>query len=184
MADLRTSFVTLEDSSTQAGLPLHKMLEGDAVASKNGHPAFVAKVTGTNVSAYLKVNPSTGALLVDNNAAVECHTANGELAAGSATIVAVTNAEIVLSVDTHYQEIGFIVSSRRDSLFQIIWLNDVTETILGEVVVGSGAYTVSSQLHCLSFTTGATGDQKIYVKAKNFEALSSLRASITVEEVL
>lgn len=184
MAEPRTSFIILEDSVSQAGLPLHKMLEGDAVAAKNGHPAFVAKVSGSNVSAYLKVNPSTGALLVDNDAATTCLKAKGELVAGSATIVAVTGAEIVLTTDTDYQEIGFIVSCRRDSLFQIIQLDDVTETILGEIIVGSGAYTISDQLHCLSFTTGSTGVQKLLIKAKNFEALSDLRASITVEQVL
>lgn len=182
MADPRTSFVTLEDAASAVGLPLHKALEGDAYAGKNAHGAFVAK-SGPNF-VYLKTNTSTGALLVDNGADTTCLKAKGEFAAGSLTLVEVTNAEIVLTVSTVYQEVGFLVSCRRDALFQVIWLDDVTENVLGEIVVGSGAYSLSNQLHCLSFTTGGTGDQKLYLKAKNFETLSSLRGSLTVEQVL
>jgi hypothetical protein len=42
-ADVRTSFPTLEDSSTQAGLPIHKALEGDSSTNKNAHGVFTAK---------------------------------------------------------------------------------------------------------------------------------------------
>lgn len=184
MADPRTSFMTLEDSSTQAGLPLHKMLEGDAVAAKNALAGFIAKVAGANTAAYLKVDPSTGALLVTDEGAHECQKAKGELAAGSATIALVTGAVITLTPDAVYKQIGFIVSCRRDALFQIVWDDDGIETILGEIIVGSGAYTVSDQLHCLSFTAGSTGTQELKIVAKNFEALSSLRASITASKVL
>lgn len=182
MADLRTSFMIIEDSSTQAGVPLHKALEGDAIAAKNAHGALVAK-NGSNF-AYLKVDPTTGALLTTGEAVTECAIAKGELAAGSATLATVTGAVITLVVDAKYEEIGFIFACRRDSLFQIIWDNDGAETILGEVIVGSGAYTVSEQLHCMTFTAGSTGVQELKVVAKNFEALSSLRASITANQVL
>jgi len=181
MADPRTSFMILEDATTAVGLPLHKVLEGDALAAKNAHAALVAK-SGTNL-AYLKVSPTTGALLVDSGAAGVCKTIKGELAAGSATLVLVTGAEITLIASTNYQEIGFVVSCRRDALFQIIQQDDATDTVLAEIVVGSGAFTVSSQLHCLSFTAGAVGTQKLKIKAMNFEALSSLRATLTVEEI-
>jgi len=181
MADPRTSFTILEDSSSQAGLPLHKALEGDAIASINAHGALVAK-NGTNF-AYLKVDPSTGALLVTDETAGVCLKAKGETAAGSATLVVVTGATITLAVSMVYNKLGFLVSCRRDALFQIIWNNGGVETILGEIVVGSGAYTVSSELHCLQFTSGAVGTQELKLKAMNFEALSSLRGSLTVEEV-
>jgi hypothetical protein len=184
MTDIRTSFAVLEDSSTAAGLPLHKVLENDAVAAKNAQIAFVAKTSGTNLAAFLKVNASTGALFVDTGAPTECLKARGELAAGSSTLALVTGATIPLTAATEYKDVGFIVSSRRDSLFQIVQVDDATETILGEIVVGSGEYTVSSQLHCLSFTAGSTGTQALKIVAKNFEALSSLRASLTVEQVL
>lgn len=184
MADPRTSFTTLEDSATQAGLPLHKMLEGDAVAAKNALAAFTAKVSGTNLAAYLKVDATTGALLVTSEGAYECAMENGELAAGNAALTLVTGAVITLTPNAVYEKIGFVVSCRRDALFQIIWDNNGSETILAEIVVGSGAYTESDQLHCLSFTAGATGTQELKVVAKNFEALSSLRATITASKVL
>lgn len=182
MADPRTSFMILEDSATQAGVPLHKIAEGNAVSGKNALPAMVAKDPSGNF-VYLKSN-AAGQLLIDQQAQVICKKAQGELAAGSATIADVTSAAITLTADKSYQNVGFIVSCRRDALFQIVQVNDATETILGEIVVGSGAYTISSQLHCLSFTSGSTGTQSLKIVAKNFEALSSLRASITVEEII
>lgn len=182
MADPRTSFIVLEDSSSQAGLPLHKALEGEAIAAKNAHGALVAK-SGTNF-AYLKVDPSTGALLTTSEGATECQKANGELAAGSAALALVTGCSIALTVDTMYQNIAFVVSCRRDALFQIVQVDDATENILAEIVVGSGAYTVSDQLHCMEFTTGSTGTQALKIVAKNFEALSSLRASVFADKVL
>lgn len=182
MSDPRTSFIVLEDSSSQAGLPLHKALEGEAIAAKNAHGALVAK-NGTNF-AYLKVDPSTGALLTTSEGATECKKANGELAAGSASLATVTGAVIPLTTDTVYEDIGFVVSSRRDSLFQIIWNDDGVETVIAEAIVGSGAPTFSAKLHCLSFTSGATGTQELKVVAKNFEALSSLRASLVANKVL
>lgn len=182
MADPRTSFMILENASTQVGVPLHKAQEGDAYSTLNAHPALIAK-SGTNL-VYLKTNPTTGALFVDTaGVSVVCKNSKGELAAGSATLALVTGASITLTASKAYQAIGFVMSCRRDALFQIIWNNNAVETILAEIIVGSGAYTVSSELHCLSFTSGAIGTQELKIKAMNFEALSSLRASVTVEEV-
>lgn len=182
MADLRTSFMIIEDSGTQAGVPLHKALEGDAYAAKNAHGALVAK-NGSNF-AYLKVDPSTGALITTSEGAKECNRATGELAAGSSTLADVTGAVITLTASAKYEDIGFIMACRRDALFQIVQVDDATEIVLAEVIVGSGAYTVSDQIHCVSFTAGATGTQELKVVAKNFEALSSLRASITASKIL
>lgn len=182
MADPRTSFMVLEDVSSQAGVPLHKAVEGDAAAGKNAHPVLAAKDPSGNLI-YLKTTAG-GILQTTDAGTVICKKAKGELAAGSATLALVTGASIPLTVSKTYQAIGFIVSCRRDALFQIVQVDDATETILGEVVVGSGAYTVSNTLHCLTFASGSTGTQALKIVAKNFEALSSLRASITCEEVV
>lgn len=182
MADPRTSFVTLEDVTTQVGVPLHRVVEGDAAAGKNAHAAIVAKDAAGNLI-YLKTGVG-GALLTTDDAATVCKRSQaGELAAGSATMVLVTGAVIPLAVSKEYASVGFVVSCRRDALFQIIWSDNGVESVLAEIIVGSGAYTISDELHCLSFTSGATGTQELLVKAKNFEALSSLRASIVAEEV-
>lgn len=50
---MRQSTPTLEDASTQAGLPLHKALEGDPTASKNAHGAFVAKKQTDSTFVYM-----------------------------------------------------------------------------------------------------------------------------------
>lgn len=183
MADVRTSFTVLEDASSQEGFPLHKVLEGDAYAGKNAQMAFVAKSGSTAV--LLKVNPVTGALLIDNAGALTNKKSSpaGELAAGSGTIVAVTNAEIALTANKVYQDISIVCASRRDSLFQLIWDDDGTETVLAEFIVGAGAYTVVEQIPDFEITAGASGTQRLLVKAKNFEALSSLRATIFCAEV-
>jgi len=181
---LRTSFAVLEDGSL-GGHSLAKMLEGDAVAAKNALAALVAKVAGTNLAAYLKVDPSTGALLTTTEGATEDKKSPaGELAAGSATLAAVTGAEITLDASATYQKIGFVVSCRRDALFQIVQQDDATDTVLAEVVVGSGAYTVIGQFAGLPVVAGATGTQKLKLLAKNFEALSSLRGTLTAQKVL
>lgn len=52
-ADVRSSTPTLEDSSTQEGLPIHKALEGDAVLNKNAHGAFIAKKQIGSTFTYL-----------------------------------------------------------------------------------------------------------------------------------
>lgn len=183
MTELRTSYPNLEDVSSGAGLPLHKALPGDAVAGVNMHGALVAK-SGSNL-ALLKLNPVTGALIVDTAGATTNKKSSpaGELAAGSATFAAVTGAEITLTASKVYQNIGVIVSCRRDSIFQLIQQDDVTDTVLAEFIVGSGAFTIVESISDFEITAGATGVQKLKIKAKNFEALSSLHASVYAAEV-
>jgi len=181
MADPRTSFMVLEDAVTQAGLMLHKVLEGDALAAKNALAALVAK-DGTNL-AYLKLNPTSKALYVDSEVPGTKKRALGELAAGSSTIVLVTGANIVLTASKVYTAPQILVSCRRDALFQLIWNDNGAETIHAEVVVGSGQYTFSELFSGIEFTAGATGTQELKIKAKNFEALASLRAMLTVKEI-
>lgn len=184
MADPRTSFTILEDASSQAGLPLHKVLEGDAYSAKNALPALVAKdVTGLLLK-YLQVD-GNNRLMVNSSGAIvsKKNSPAGELATGSASIVLVTGAEIVLTAGKTYQDISVICSCRRDAIFQLIQQDDVTETVLAEFVVGSGAFTLVEEIPNFSVTAGATGVQKLKIKAKNFEALSSLRASLYCGEV-
>jgi hypothetical protein len=224
MADLRESFPTLQDATTQEGKSLIARQEGDAAAAQNGSIGFAYKDSSGNVilpqldaSGNVPViidhldqegdaaagkeglvafafKDSTGDLVLPQltvggqiQVAVTeglCYKSPaGELAAGSATLVIVTGAEITLSTSTTYAGIGFVLSSRRDSLFQIIQQDDATDTILAEFIVGPGQYTVNGELHCLKITTGGSGTQKLKVKAKNFEALSSLRATITCQAV-
>ena len=181
MADLRESFATLEDSSTSEGKALAARTEGQAAAAQNGSIGFSFKDASGNV--VLPVLDTAGNVKVVIDEGLCLKSQAGELSAGSASLVAVTNAEITLATSTMYSGIGFIVSSRRDSLFQIIQQNDAVDTVIAEMIVGAGQYSLFGELHCLKITTGATGTQKLKVFAKNFEALSSLRATITAQVI-
>lgn len=180
MADLRTSFPILEVSGTEAGVPLHKVLEGDASASKNALAALAFKDVAGNLR-YPKVNANDELIISTESTDIACLTDRIENAAGSATNVNL--ATISLLVDHEYQEIGFVVSCARDALFQIVQIDDATTTILADMVVGSGAYALSQELKCLSITSGSTGTQTLKIVAKNLNALSALRATLTVTEV-
>lgn len=180
MADPRVSFPVLEDSGTQAGLPLHKVLQGDALAAKNALAALGFKNAGGNLR-YPLVDAADHLIVTTENGDEACLSNRAEVTAGSATLVDV--ASIALITATEYKNIGYVVSCFRDALYQLIWDDDGTETILADIEVGSGQYTSSEKLECLSFTSGATGTQTLKFVAKNLNALSALRATLTVSEI-
>jgi hypothetical protein len=161
----------------------HEDLEGDASAGKDGLVAFAFKdSTGDLVLPQLT---SAGAVPVTSAAtAIRRKSTAGELAAGSGTLANVTGASITLAVSKTFYGITAVVSSRRDSLFQLVQVNDATTTILAEAVVGAGQYSFTFDLKDYELVSGATGTQTLKIMAKNFEAQSSLRATLTVNEVI
>lgn len=182
MADPRTNFPVLEDASTQAGLPLHKVAEGAAVSGKNALAAASFKDPSGNF--IYPVTDADGKVVVTSNADnIAYLTAKGELAAGSGTLATVTGCVITLVAESEYRNVGFIVSCFRDAHFQIVQVDDTTENILAEILVGPGSLTVSEQLIGLNFIAGATGTQELKVVGKNMNAQSSLRASLVVSEI-
>lgn len=182
MADLRTSFVILEDVSTQAGVPLHKAVEGDAAAGKNAHPSLVAK-DGSGNLVYLKID-SSGALAVTTEGSKVCKSARGT-ATGSATFVDV--ATITLTNGATYQDLDWVVSCFRDAVYEVVYVEDVggldTETLLADVLCGAGDFTDSGQLKCQSFTVPGSGVNELRLRAKNLNALSDFRGTITIGEL-
>ncbi len=181
MADLRTSFAVLEDSSTAAGLPLHKALEGEAVASKNGHAAFVAKDGSANFK-FLEIN-AQGELKVSNQGDFAQVSAQGT-ATGSASYVDV--ASITLTVDKVYTNIGWIVGCWRDAEFKIVQVDDMTTTDVARgLMTGAGDYSDSGSLEGLSVTAGSSGTQTLKIQAKNLvgSALSDFKATLAAIEV-
>lgn len=186
MADLRESFPTLEDVGTQAGVPLHKALEGDAASGKNAHGALVAKDPDGNLI-YLKLNAG-GSLAVTLDGAKACRSKRGT-AVGSATFVDV--AVMTLVNEASYEDIDWAVSCFRDAIFEIVYVTDVgdtnTEEILGDVLVGPGAFTSSGELSCTKFTVPAanvgTGVNELRLRAKNLNATSDFRGSISIGEI-
>lgn len=182
MADPRVSFPVLEDPSTQAGLPWHKVAQGDALAGKNAAPTIVARNAAGNLR-YLLVDSTDRLVVAPSTGDVAYLSERGELAAGSATFADVTGAVLTLVADLVYKEVGVLVSCTRDAHFQIVQDDDGTETILADVMLEAGESTFGLVIPNLTFTAGSTGTQELKVVAKNMNALSALRATISVTEV-
>lgn len=182
MADPRVSFPVLEDSATQAGLPIHKVLQGDAQSGKNAVPVLGFKDAAGNLR-YPKVDALDRVLVSANAGDTACLWARGELAAGNAAFTLVTGATLTLIADLTYEDVGVVVSCTRDAHFQIVQVDDATETILADVILEGGESTTSFVFHCLSFTAGSTGTQTLKVMGKNFNALSALRATLVATEI-
>lgn len=182
MADPRVSFPVLEDASTQAGLPLHKAVTGDASAARNAHAALVATDAAGNLQ-YPKVDSQRRLFVSPNVGDFANLSERGEHAAGSATFVTVTGALITLVADLVYQEVGLLVSCTRDAHFQVVQVDDATETILADVMLEAGESVFGIVIPNLTFTAGSTGTQALKIVGKNLNALSALRATLSVTEV-
>jgi len=181
MADLRTSFPVLEDVSTQAGLPLHKVAEGDAAASKNALAALVAKDASDNLI-YLNVD-AAGNLLVSDSKDYTSLGDTGSVAGNTSSFQDVVTLTLV--VEKVYENINFIAGCFRDAIYQIVQVDDTTTTIIAEgILVGSGAFSFAQELPGLTFTAGATGVQTLKLQAKNLTVESNCRGTLTVNELI
>lgn len=182
MADLRESFPILEDSSTEAGLPLHKVLEGDDPTAKNALPSLSFKDSSGNL-VYPTLDNS-GALPVTLEGSKVCKSERGE-SVGNQTFQDI--ATITLTNSASYEDLDWVVSCFRDCHFQIVTVDDVggtdTETILADILVGAGDFSDSGRLKCETFTAPAAGVNVVKLKAKNINALSDMRGTITIGEI-
>lgn len=181
MADLREAFPVIVDETTGAGEALISRIEGEAGAAQEGLIGFSFKDSSGNV--VLPQLTAAGALPVDTEGTnTDCLHDNGEDAAGSASLVDI--ATITLTASKDVMALGWVVSCLRASLFQIVQIDDATETVLAEMIVGPGDYTNTGELNCISFTAGATGTQSVVLRGKNFDKLSSLRGSVSCEQAV
>ena len=189
MADVREVFNILADSSSGEGEPAISRIEGEAAASQAGLIGFSFKDSSGNV--VLPQLTVAGQIPVSFDAG-DCKNAHGELAAGSATLAKVTGAEITLTAGKVYTNISLTATCLRTSLFEVVHSDDEgvgdTETVLEEVIVGPGQFTVCCSLDCLELdTTGGTGVIVLTLRAKNFagtpNVLSSLRGTVACLEV-
>jgi hypothetical protein len=180
MADPREVFWPLKDENDE-GAAAHVIQEGGDPASQDGSIGFAFKDSDGNV--ILPQLDAEGRLPVTMESAGTLKRAKGELAAGSLALVAITGAEITLTADKLYTNLAMLCSCRRDSLIQLIQVDDASETVLAEVILGPGQFTFQLAMPKDEITAGSTGTQKLLVKGKNFDKLASLRASLTCVEV-
>ena len=178
MADVRSSVCVLEDVSTQAGLPWHKVAAGDAAASKNAGAVLGVKDESGNLQYIPLID---GKIPVTFDASDIAHLYDQGNHAGSATYV--TLATITLQNSKDYRQLEWVASSFRDSVFQVIWNDDTTPTTLLTIRVSShGEVTTDGEFEHLDFTSGASGTQTLIIQGKNSNALSDMDATIAIEE--
>lgn len=184
MADVRTSFVPLEDVSSQAGLPLHKMVEGEATSGKNAQGALVAKDPSGN-AIYLRTNLSNELLVASNSASIANLSDEGGVV-GSTSFQ--TLAEIALQNDYVYQNLSFLGSCFRDAVYEVVQVDDTggtpVETIHATFRTGAGAYTCSENMDALTFTAGSTGTCVLRIRGKQLQNVASdVDGAIAIQEV-
>lgn len=182
MASKRAAFAILQDFATSAGLALHKVLEGDTRTGKNALAALIAKDSAGNLR-YPKVDDQDRLLVSSNSGDTAALSARGFLNGGSLTSVLVTGATIPLVNDLVYKDVSYVVSCTRDTLFQIVQVDDVTETILADVMLEAGQSNASAVLPTITFTAGSSGTQAIKIVAINLDTASDVYATIAVTEV-
>lgn len=180
MSDIRASFPVLEDAVSGAGVALTKSQQGDAGASKVGATAFAFRDSAGNL--ILPQLTSEGKLPVDlAGAGVPFSNAAQAPVAGSLTYSVV--AELDLTASKTYGRISYRGSCRRAAEFVLVQIDDTTETVLDSMVLDAGQYNDNVNLGETEFTTGATGTQKLELRAKNFaNPLSDFRGSLACLE--
>lgn len=173
----------LEDPADQAGKPLAKVLEGDAAASKNAAPMLVGKDPSGNLQ-YIALNSNREVIVDTESAEVACLTGTAKVTGGTSEQKVLG---ITLQASTEYKKIGWALSNFRQTEYRIVAVSDVgvtdVETELATILVGPGDYNDSSELECLTFTSGATGVQELQLVGTNKDVASDLRGTLSVQEV-
>jgi len=177
-------FRTLENGSGEA-FSLAKKIEGDAPSTDNGSMAFGFVDSSGNL-VLPALNPDgTLPVAVDSGTPIRARATDGT---GSTSLIDLSGALVTAALTKVYTKMSMKVSSRRDTLFQLIYVDDSagspTETVLIDTVVGSGQYTdLAYLLTDFVDTTGGTGVQEFKVKYQNFSNADAVWASLSVNEV-
>ena len=179
MAHIRESFPVLEDATTKEGVALHKSENGDASAGKTGLTAWTFKDASGNL-VHPQLN-SEGAIVVTSEGAgvPKSGTSDGEVP-GSLTLVTV--AEVALTISKTHGKIHAHGSCFKETIFYLIQQDDATEVILSSFIVGPGQYSFNADLKSTEFSSGASGTQKLILKAKNLSKASDFLGDISCME--
>lgn len=181
MAELRETFPILADFSTGEGLDLHSIQAGDAPSTRRGILAFGFRNSAGNV--VLPQLDAENRLPVTMDSSGVNKRANGELAAGSATMVDITGATISLTISKRIGKITWKVSCFIESIFNLVHTNDAVITIVDQILVGPGQYTFESYDSVGELLSGATGTQTLKIQGQNaFNKLSSMKATLSLVE--
>jgi hypothetical protein len=176
MSHLRETFPILEDIATGYGEVLHKALDGEAVLNKQGLKAFAFKDSDGNF-VLPRLTPE-GKLPVDFDGAgiAKKASSDGEIA-GSLTLT--TICEIDLDPSKVYGKIKAQGSCFKEAIFYLVQVDDTDELIVGHGIVGAGDYNCDIELGAGEVTAGASGTQKLILKAKNLNKVSDFLGHVT-----
>lgn len=179
MAHLRETFPILENILTGEGEVANTAKAGETAALKNGISAFAFKDSAGNFI-HPTLTPE-GKLQVDFEGAGIAKKASsaGEIV-GSLTLTMI--AEIPLTPSKTYGKIKANGSCFKEAIYYLIQVNDVTETIIGHCLVGAGEYNAQIDMGSGEVVTGATGTQKLILKAKNLVKTSDFLGHVTCLE--
>lgn len=183
MADVRELFPILNDGALVGTSPDKAVDATTAAAALKGLVGFSFKNSAGNV--VLPQLTADGKIMVDTEStAGECKSGHGEVSAGSLSLVDITGASYDFTTAQKTNNIGVTVACLRTSLFQIVYVDDAggtpVETVIDEMLVGPGQFTIRAELGCLIVDgTAGTGTQRIKIKGQNLDKESSLRATVT-----
>lgn len=179
MADLREVFPILVDEVSDEGRAVTASVAGDSAASKVGVTAFAFKNHNGNL--VLPTLTPEGKVPVDfQGAGVSLSATSNGSVAGSLTNV--TICEISLGNSRTYGRILATGSCFREAIFEVVWQNGTTNTIIGAFLVGPGQYTFTWSGGELEVLSGSTGTQKFILRARNLQKESDFRGNIAALE--
>lgn len=181
MSDLREVFPVLVDQVTDEGKALTAAAAGDAAAGKTGLVGFGFKDSSGNLVLPQLTSGGNLPIQVDDGGLNKSASSNG-VVAGSLTVVTV--AELTLVADKVYKAIKATGSCFREAIYDLVQLDDVTETIIGSFIVGPGQFSFNWIGQSKEITAGSTGTQKLILKAKNLQKASDFRGDISCIEVI
>ncbi len=177
MAHLREYFPVVADFASDEGLALHAIQSGVAPSTRNGIIGFSFKDASGNV--VLPQLNSEGKIPVTMEGAGVPKSAN-DLVAGSLTETLV--CEVALATSKTYGRIKASGSCFRETIYRLIALDDVTENDLGMFIVGPGEFSFDLSLGETEFASGASGTQKLQLKAINLQKVSDIIGQISCLE--
>lgn len=179
MSHLRETFPVLENLSSGEGEVLHSAIAGQTAAGKTGLSAFAFKDSAGNF-VHPQLTPE-GKIAVDLEGAGVAKKASsaGEIT-GSLSLT--TIAEISLTASKTYGRIKAQGSCFKEAIYYLVQVDDATETIIGHGIVGAGDYNCEIDMGIAEIVAGASGTQKLILKAKNLVKTSDFLGHVSCLE--
>lgn len=179
MSHSRESFPTLEDQITLEGVAAHKSENGDASAGKVGATVWAFKDSVGNL-VHPQLNTEGAVVVSSEGAGIPKQATSGGEVAGSLTLT--TICEVALTAAKTHGKISANGSCFKETIFYVIQQDDVANTILASFIVGPGHYSFECNLGTTEIISGATGTQKLLLRAKNFIKASDFLGNISCLE--